>query len=140
MNTPRGIRNKNPLNIRRTQIHWLGMCEQQTDASFCQFSDMRYGIRAAARVIKTYVCRYNCRTVQDIIHRWAPPSDGNNTGKYVRTVCNGSTFLTPTTIIDPDNDEQLTHLLQRMAFVECGYIIPYETVRQGVQMRKQYSL
>lgn len=140
MNTPRGIRNKNPLNIRRTQIHWLGMCEQQTDAAFCQFTDMRYGIRAAARVIKTYVSRYNCRTVQDIIHRWAPPSDGNNTGKYVRTVCNGSAFLTPTTIIDPDNDEQLTHLLQRMAFVECGYIIPYETVRQGVQMRKQYSL
>ena len=34
---PRGIRNNNPLNIRRSKDQWQGLRAQQTDASFCQF-------------------------------------------------------------------------------------------------------
>ena len=38
---PRGIRNNNPLNIRRTaKDQWKGLRAQQTDASFCQFESM----------------------------------------------------------------------------------------------------
>ena len=32
---PRGIRNNNPLNIRRSKDQWQGLRAQQTDASFC---------------------------------------------------------------------------------------------------------
>ena len=39
---PRGIRNNNPLNIRRTaKDQWKGLRAQQTDASFCQFDSKR---------------------------------------------------------------------------------------------------
>lgn len=38
--TPRGIRNCNPLNIRRSAAKWKGLCAQQNDASFCQFESM----------------------------------------------------------------------------------------------------
>ena len=35
---PRGIRNNNPLNIRRTaKDQWKGLRAKQTDASFCQY-------------------------------------------------------------------------------------------------------
>ena len=44
---PRGIRNNNPLNIRRTaKDQWKGLRAQQTDASFCQFESLEYGWRA----------------------------------------------------------------------------------------------
>ena len=40
---PRGIRNNNPLNIRRTaKDQWQGLRAQQTDASFCQFESLDY--------------------------------------------------------------------------------------------------
>ena len=40
---PRGIRNNNPLNIRRTaKDQWKGLRAQQTDASFCQFDSLEY--------------------------------------------------------------------------------------------------
>ena len=35
--TPRGIRNCNPLNIRRSKDQWKGLVEAQTDRVFCQF-------------------------------------------------------------------------------------------------------
>ena len=43
----RGIRNNNPLNVRRSKDKWQGMKALQTDASFVQFETMAYGWRAA---------------------------------------------------------------------------------------------
>ena len=44
---PRGIRNNNPLNIRRTNTVWQGMKEELTDKEFVEFISMAYGYRAA---------------------------------------------------------------------------------------------
>ena len=42
--TPRGIRNCNPLNIRRTgKDQWKGMAEVQADRAFVQFKSLEYG-------------------------------------------------------------------------------------------------
>ena len=49
----RGWRNNNPLNIRRGE-QWSGLCAQQTDKVFCQFLNMTWGYRAAAKVLKSY--------------------------------------------------------------------------------------
>ena len=39
--TPRGIRNCNPLNIRRSaKDQWKGLAERQQDAAFCQFKSL----------------------------------------------------------------------------------------------------
>ena len=43
----RGIRNNNPLNVRRSKDKWQGMKPLQTDPQFCQFETMPYGWRAA---------------------------------------------------------------------------------------------
>ncbi len=85
---PRGLRNNNPLNIRRTKTVWKGMRKEQTDAQFCQFEDIMYGWRAAFWLLtRTYYYQHHCTTPQAIIMRWAPPQDHNDTNAYINRVC-----------------------------------------------------
>lgn len=81
----RGIRNNNPANIRRG-CNWKGLAKVQTDREFCQFVTMTWGVRALLVTLRTYVVKYRLHTVREIITRWAPPSDGNNTEKYIEYV------------------------------------------------------
>lgn len=81
----RGIRNNNPANIRRG-CNWKGLADKQTDREFCQFVTMTWGVRALLVTLRTYVRKYHLHTVREIITRWAPPSDGNNTEKYIEFV------------------------------------------------------
>ena len=81
----RGIKNNNPANIRRG-CNWKGLAEKQTDREFCKFVTMTWGVRALLVTLRTYVRKYNLHTVREIITRWAPPSDGNNTEKYIEFV------------------------------------------------------
>lgn len=130
---PRGIRNNNPLNIRKSKIQWMGLANKQTDPSFCVFMSMEWGVRAACKIIQTYILRHKINTVRGIIHRWAPPSDGNDTGAYVRAVCKGSGMF-PETCIDANDSNALERLLFQMAKVECGYEVPANTIRRGVRL------
>ena len=83
---PRGIRNNNPLNIRRGKDQWQGLRAQQTDASFCQFESLEYGWRAAFYLLtRTYYHKYRLYTIRTIIRRWAPSSE-NNTEAYIAYV------------------------------------------------------
>lgn len=82
---PRGIRNHNPGNVRHGDP-WQGLAAKQTDKAFATFTSAAYGIRALARTLITYQDKYGLRTVADIIHRWAPPSE-NNTEAYIAHVC-----------------------------------------------------
>lgn len=91
--TARGIRNNNPGNIRHGD-DWFGLSDEQTDPSFCQFKEARWGVRALARILKTYYGKHNLRTIEQVIQRWAPPVE-NDTGAYVRAVAN-SMAISPT--------------------------------------------
>ena len=96
MATPRGIRNHNPLNIRRSKDQWKGMRPVQQDAAFCQFETLEYGWRAAFYLLtRTYYHKYRLYTIRGIISRWAPPQDHNDTEAYIRNVSR-------LTGIDPD--------------------------------------
>lgn len=81
---PRGIRNNNPLNIRRGS-NWIGLSKTQSDLLFCQFDSMTYGLRAGLIIIRTYMQKYKLTSVHAIVSRWAPPSE-NNTDAYVKSV------------------------------------------------------
>ena len=83
--TPRGIRNHNPGNIRRSSDPWQGLAERQGDVEFFTFKSPIYGIRALARTLITYQDKHGLRTIRQIIGRWAPPVE-NNTNAYVRAV------------------------------------------------------
>ena len=86
MKTPRGLRNNNPLNIRKSRkTTWVGQSEKQEDRDFVQFCSMAYGYRAAFKVLQNYRVLYDCMTLRQYIQRWAPPIE-NNTDAYVSSV------------------------------------------------------
>ena len=84
----RGIRNNNPLNIRRTATsQWKGLSVVQSDSEFCQFQTLEWGWRAAFRLLtRTYYQKHRLNTIRAIVSRWAPPLDNNNTGAYIANV------------------------------------------------------
>lgn len=84
MTTTRGIRNRNPGNLRHGE-RWQGLAAEQPDAAFCTFETMAYGCRALIKTLQTYVRKRGCRTIRQIIERWAPPNE-NDTQSYVRHV------------------------------------------------------
>jgi len=96
--TPRGIRNNNPGNIRKSNDPWQGLSPEQNDPDFFQFTSPTYGIRAIARILITYQDNYSCVYAGDFIDRWAPPSE-NNTGAYKAAVLK-STGFAPTAKVD----------------------------------------
>lgn len=96
---PRGIRNNNPGNIRRNAIHWEGMKAKQTDDSYIQFTDPRYGFRAMVRILRNYQ-RRGLDTLRKIITTWAPPHE-NNTQAYVTAVAD-HLHIRPDELLDLD--------------------------------------
>ncbi len=81
------LKDNNPLNIRyRSEGYWQGQAPSTgRPPVFCRFFDMKYGFRAAFRLILTYYERYHLDTVEKIVSRWAPPSE-NDTQRYIRFV------------------------------------------------------
>ena len=83
---PRGIRNNNPLNIRRSKDQWKGMRVVQTDAQFVQFESLEWGWRAAFYLLtRTYYHKYRLFTIRAIVQKWAPAIE-NNTKAYIDNV------------------------------------------------------
>lgn len=132
---PRGIRNNNPLNIRKGQ-DWEGETATERDPEFESFRSPEYGIRAAARIINNYRSYYGLTTVRGIISRWAPPTNDkgefeNDTESYIASVANalGVTPDTPLTAADTPN------LISAMIYHENGQQ-PYsmDTIMTGVAM------
>lgn len=116
---PRGYRNNNPLNIRKSANTWKGKIYiGNTDGAFEQFENMAYGYRAAFKLIQTYIKKYGCDTVAKIISRWAPENE-NNTSAYINHVCQFGN-LTPDTVVQPNSQDVLTRMAYAMSIVENG--------------------
>lgn len=131
----RGIRNNNPANIRRG-CNWKGLIRQQKDREFCQFVTMTWGVRALLVTLRTYVVKHKLHTIRQIIYRWAPPLDGNNTEKYVEFVEKAVKEIdSPITLsiqaIDfmpkHQNSDCILYLVAKaMCKIESGYILSYD--------------
>ncbi len=87
-NQTRGIRNNNPMNIRVNQANnWVGKIKKgKRDPQFEEFTQMMYGVRAGIRIIRNYVRKYNIPNIKELIERWAPEEDGNDTLAYIQNV------------------------------------------------------
>ena len=139
----RGIRNNNPLNIRRTSTRWQGAREEQTDKSFMQFKTMAYGYRAAWKVLQTYYERFCMQskpfTVRNIITRWAPPSE-NDTEAYIKSVLKLSSIGGKEKLLPPSNVlsyARLSRLITAMTCIECGLEysrVDTEAIAQGYKL------
>ena len=118
---PRGIRNNNPLNIRRSKDLWMGLRAQKTDSAFCQFETLEYGWRAAFYLLtRTYYHKYRLYTIRMIINKWAPPNE-NQTSKYIENVCRLTGIAPDEPIgIPSDQPERWMALGLAMAIQENG--------------------
>ena len=82
---PRGIRNRNPGNLKYTPANlWAGMSGRDSDG-FCVFYTATKGIRALGIDIVNAVQLDGCDTLSRLISHYAPPDD-NDTAQYVRYV------------------------------------------------------
>lgn len=115
---PRGIRNHNPGNIRKSKDPWQGLAERQTDAAFFVFKSATYGIRALARTLITYQDKYGICTIRGIINRWAPKRE-NNTAAYIVSI-ERKTGFTAGEKLDLHRFDQLKPLVEAIIFHENG--------------------
>lgn len=82
---PRGIRNRNPGNIRKSRDRWKGLASLQSDPAFFVFETPLWGIRAMAVILRNYQRRHGLKSLAQIIGRWAPAAE-NDTAGYVAAV------------------------------------------------------
>ena len=128
MKIPRGIRNNNPLNLR-VGNNWKGEVANPSDHAFEQFTEMKWGVRAAFIVLRNYIVRHKCNTIRKIISRWAPANE-NNTQAYIATVSQRAN-IKPDEVINVDNTCQMIALLLAMCYVENGQEISLDDVVEG---------
>lgn len=88
---PRGIRNRNPGNVKISTSAWTGKIPvtQNTDGTFEQFTDPKYGIRVIAKLLLKYQRDKSKTTVRALIGEpggWAPTISDKNPSTYATTV------------------------------------------------------
>lgn len=114
---PRGLRNNNPLNIRKNSDVFQGEVNPSRDAAFKQFKTMAYGYRAGFKVLSNYYRIYRLTTIRKMISRWAPENE-NNTSAYVSLVSKYA-GIGPDDLISFDR-EQMIQIVAGMNRVENG--------------------
>lgn len=133
---PRGIKNNNPLNIRKGN-NWQGERHPQTDKAFEEFVSMQYGIRAGFKLIRKYMSGYNgltkkFDTIELIIKRWAPPSE-NATQRYIDFVSK-TTGIPSRQKLNFDNKKVMCDIVSAMIQVECGQKVSRDVIESGYDM------
>lgn len=133
-NLPRGLRNNNVGNIRKTNEKWQGLSASQTDLDFFQFKSMEYGNRALAKLLINYHKKgYN--TLQKILSRYAP-SNENHTANYIVFVSD-RVGIHSTKVIK-DINVILPELMHAIAVYENGvhyeHLITMTDIQKGIAL------
>lgn len=135
----RGIRNNNPGNIKYVKsTAWKGKVNDsdKKDETFEEFTEMKYGVRALARILKNYVKNPTVKTLDDMINRFAPPVE-NNTSAYVSRIAKAlgveSTVLGSKLVNNPVLFEQLVHEITKH---ETGIDIGLDVVKEGIILER----
>lgn len=136
MSLPRGIRNNNPLNIRKG-AHWQGLKEVQTDSQFAQFVSTEMGLRAAFVLLRNYISGFNgqrkpCDTIEKIISRWAPSVE-NATEAYINHV-SVRVGIHRATRIKFEDRQTMCSLVYAMAEVETGTKLDPELINSAYSL------
>ena len=128
----RGLRNRNPGNIRRSAVRYVGEKVPSGDPEFREFVAVEWGYRAMFVLLYTYRLRYGLQTVAGLIGRWAPPSE-NRTESYVRFVADrcGLKDDEPIDLLDPGT---MIPLAAALSEVENGRPARISDVERGWEL------
>nr|DAT66751.1 MAG TPA: virion protein [Caudoviricetes sp.] len=123
------IKRNNPGNLRPASRKWQGEITR-AGGKYCEFATLEWGCRAMLKLLSTYRTKHGLTTVQGIITRWAPPSDGNDTNAYIRYVAER---LGVTASAHLSSAHDIT-LARAMAKMETGQEIPAEVWERATLM------
>lgn len=127
---PRGLRLCNPGNIRISSTPWHGKVTPSRDSEFETFDTMENGVRAMTKLILTYHTKYGLSTINDIISRYAPPSE-NATDAYIQAVSE-KVGIDPDAELDFTDQQEITDLIAAIIRHEQGKPIEMAQVETGV--------
>ena len=128
----RGYRNCNPGNIIHSRVRYKGEIVPSADPKFKQFESMAWGFRAMFVLLDTYRVRYGLKTLQQMIERYAPPSENATTG-YVGYITR-RTRIADLSTVDTHSEKQMIPLVTAMAAMENGSDPDAEDVRKGWEL------
>lgn len=123
----RGVRNRNPGNIRRSSIVWRNSFQTQAaceaagrvwDADFVVFFAMPDGERGIGHILEQYASADGINTCGGIANRYAPPSE-NDSASYANALA-ADLGVAPDTIIDVNSS--LPQLAASIMKRETGYV------------------
>lgn len=135
---PRGVRNCNPGNIRlprkenMEKDRFIGELRPSRDKSFRTFVNMAYGYRAMHYLLRKYKNKYSLNTLEQMIYRWAPPSDNNKTEAYIDFVAKRA-GIGRKDIVDVSNMTVMCRIVEAMTVMENGkkYVPDMNEIRDG---------
>ena len=128
----RGLRNNNPGNIRLGNFRYKGEKTKSSDSSFRQFEGMEWGYRAMFMLLHTYAKKWSCRTLRQMINRYAPPTE-NHTENYIRRVAY-ATHLSPDEEISTTDAAIMVAVVAAMSEVENGVKADMAEVWRGWEL------
>lgn len=132
MRISRGLRNNNPLNIRRNGTRWKGLADVQADKSFFSFKDVCWGYRAAFITLRNYYLRHGLNNLRSWIFRWAPPVE-NDSEAYLRFVSK-KTGINDDKEISIENAGEMCRIVSAMSHMENGVPANEADVSRGWQL------
>lgn len=118
MAEPLWKRNNNPGNIRNPNAK-----------GFRVFGSMDEGMQEWKALMNRRYFGRGLNTPQSIIHTYAPPIE-NETSKYVDFVSK-QMGITPTTVLDPNNIDQMASLASAMFKMETGHTWTPEEIKKA---------
>jgi hypothetical protein len=133
----RGLKNCNPGNIRISATKYLGEVQPSQDRAFKQFIEMRYGYRAIFVLLYTYQKNYGLKTISQMLYRYAPPADSNNTDGYIRRVSKDS-GVDATAEITATNKDVMIPIVAAISAVENGVPADISEVEKGWKLFLNY--
>ncbi len=139
---PRGIRNRNPGNVKRGD-RWLGLAppDDQTDPVFWRFASPDYGIRVIAYLLLGYQSRKGKRTVRQLISEnggWAPTGSADkNPAEYADFVARKAGVGVDQPIDLASSPAILRAIVVAIiSFENGGYSYPAGVVDAGIAMAR----
>lgn len=132
------IGKNNPFNVRTNRHNkWQGQIG--TKKGFACFATPELGIRAAIIIVMLSYRNFGIFTIQDIVKRFAPPSE-NNTEDYVIYIVR-STQIPPLKVLN--SQDQYARVLHAMSRYE-GNEVPYSKICEvmklyNIQMSVNYE-
>ena len=129
MKISRGLRNNNPLNIRRNGTRWKGLSAEQKDTAFFSFIAPCWGYRAAFITLKNYCRLHKLVTLASWIERWAPPVE-NDTANYTAFVAKKSGVRSDA-IVDTADKSVMCKIVAAMSQMENGCAAVMSDVEEG---------